>query len=160
MSWNEGTIFVTVDVMPSYSSPYSIPSSPLTIATSFQIGEIEHILWESMAIYPVHCAKLTLIQPTWSANPYHLVSLYGICISLFSLYGIHIPLFLYMVTQFIVMVVALLWAAMDSPLSQGPLLWRHHDMTIIGLRNMHGRERDTWQRLDNTNAWQLKTFNW
>ena len=25
--------------------------------------------------YPVHCAKLTLIQPTWSAYPYHLVFL-------------------------------------------------------------------------------------
>ena len=28
---------------------------------------------------------------------------------------------------------ALLWAAMDAALSQGPLLWRHNDKTIICL---------------------------
>ena len=27
------------------------------------------------AFYPVHCAKLTLTQPAWSAYPYHLVFL-------------------------------------------------------------------------------------
>ena len=29
----------------------------------------------SLQFYPVLCPKLTLIQPTWSAYPYHLVSL-------------------------------------------------------------------------------------
>ena len=56
-------------------------------------------------------------------------SLYGIRIPLFSLYGIHMPLFPYMVILPIVLAVALLWTAMDSPLSQGLLLWRHNDMT-------------------------------
>ena len=76
-------------------------------------------------------------------------SLYGIHIPLLSLYGIHIPLFPYMVIQPIVLGMALLWSVMDSSLSQGPLLWRHSDMTVIVSRNTHGRERDTWQRLDN-----------
>ena len=31
-------------------------------------------LWNT-ALYPVLCPKLTLIQPTWSAFPYHLVFL-------------------------------------------------------------------------------------
>ena len=28
-----------------------------------------------ICIYPVHCVKLTLMQPTWSTYPYHLVFL-------------------------------------------------------------------------------------
>ena len=63
-------------------------------------------------IYPVLCPKLTLIQPTWSAYPYAPT----------SLYGIHMPLLPYMVIQPIVLGMVLLWAAMDSSLSQGPLL--------------------------------------
>ena len=31
--------------------------------------------FHGFAFYPVHCAKLTLIQTTWSAYPYHLVFL-------------------------------------------------------------------------------------
>ena len=36
----------------------------------------------------------------------------------------------------------LLWAALDSPLSQGPLLWCHNNMTVIVSRNTRGCERD------------------
>ena len=85
--------------------------------------------------------------------------LYGIRIPLFSSYGIHMPLFPYMVIPPIVLGVALLRAAMDSPLSQGPLLWRHNDMTVIVSPDTRGRERDTRQRLDNANARRLQTFN-
>ena len=100
-------------------------------------------------IYPVHGANLTLIQPMWSAYPYAPT----------SLYGIHMPLLPYMVIQPIVLGMALLWAAIDSALSQGPLLWRHNDMTVIVSRNTRGRERDTRQRLDNANARRLQTVN-
>ena len=69
-------------------------------------------------------------------------------ITWFSLYGIHIPLFsLYAM------------AAMDSPLSQGLLLWGHNDMTVIVWGNTRGRERDTRQRRDNANARRLQTVN-
>ena len=98
-------------------------------------------------IYPVHGANLTLIQPMWSAYPYAPT----------SLYGIHMPLLPYMVIQPIVLGMALLWPAIDSALSQGPLLWRHNDMTVIVSRNTRGRERDTRQRLDNANARRLHT---
>ena len=100
-------------------------------------------------IYPVHGANLTLIQPMWSAYPYAPT----------SLYGIHMPLLPYMVIQSIVLGMALLWAAIDSALSQGPLLWRHNDMTVIVSRNTRGRERDTRQRLNNANARRLQTVN-
>ena len=100
-------------------------------------------------IYPVLCPKLTLIQPTWSAYPYAPT----------SLYGIHMPLLPYMVIQPIVLGMMLLWAAIDSALSQGPLLWRHNDITVIVSRNTRGRERDTRQRLDNANARRLQTVN-
>ena len=82
-------------------------------------------------------------------------SLYGIRIPLFSLYGIHMPLLPYMVIQPIDLGMALLWAAMDSSLFQGPLLWSHNDMTVIVSRDTRGRERDTRQRLDNANARRL-----
>ena len=55
----------------------------------------------------------------------------------------------------IVMDRALLWAATDTVLSQQPLLWRHNDKTVIVSRNTRGRERDTWQRIDNANARRL-----
>ena len=113
-----------------------------------------------ISFHPVLCPKLTLIQPTWSAYiRITWFSLYGIRIPLFSLYGIHMPLFPYMVILPIVLGVALLWAAMDSPLSQGPLLWRHNDMTVIVSPDTRGPERDTRQRLDNANARRLQTFN-
>ena len=96
--------------------------------------------------------------PWYSLRGLHILitwfSLYGIHIPLSSLYGIHMPLFPDMVIQPIVLGVALLWAAMDS---QGQLLWRHNDMAVIVSWNTH--ERDTWQHLDNTNAWRLQTFN-
>ena len=117
-----------------------------------------HGAW--IKIYPVLCPKLTLIQPTWSAYPYHLVFLIWYPYSLvFLIYGIHMPLFPHMVILPIVLGVALLWAAMDSPLSQGPLLWRHNEMTVIVSPDTRGRERDTRQRLDNANARRLQTFN-
>ena len=86
-------------------------------------------------------------------------SLYGIRIPLFSSYGIHMALLPYMVIQPIVLGIALLLAAMDSSLSQGPLLWRHNDMTVIASWNTRGRERDTRQRLDNANARRSQTVN-
>ena len=107
------------------------------------------VVLDRSVIYPVHGANLTLIQPMWSAYPYAPT----------SLYGIHMPLLPYMVIQPIVLGMALLWAAIDSALSQGPLLWRHNDMTVIVSRNTRGRERDTRQRLDNANARRLQTVN-
>ena len=103
----------------------------------------------NLLFYPVHGANLTLIQPMWSAYPYAPT----------SLYGIHMPLLPYMVIQPIVLGMVLLWAAMDSSLSQGPLLWRHNDMTVIVSRNTRGPERDTQQRLNNANARRLQTVN-
>ena len=109
--------------------------------------------------YPVLCPKLTLIQPTWSAYPYNLVFLIWYPYSLvFLIWYPYAPL-PYMVVQPIVLGIALLWAAMDSSLSQGPLLWRHNDMTVIVSRNTRGRERDTQKRLDNANARRLQTVN-
>ena len=112
---------------------------------------------------------LTFIQyfarnwPWYSLRGLHIritwFSVYGIRIPWFSLYGIHMPLLPYMVIQLIVLGMALLWAAMDSSLSQGPLLWRHNDMSVIVSRNTRERERDTQQRLDNANARRLQTVN-
>ena len=52
------------------------------------------------------------------------------------------PLFPYMVIQLSGLSMALLWAAMDSSLSQGPLLWRHNDMTVKpGLYSMRAYTR-------------------
>ena len=102
--------------------------------------------------WPWYSLRGLRIRITW-------FSLYGIRIPLFSLYGIHMPLFPYMVILPIVLGVALLWAAMDSSLSQGPLLWRHNDMTVIVSPDTRGREWDTRQLLDNANARRLQTFN-
>ena len=79
--------------------------------------------------WPWYSLRGLHIRITW-------FSLYGIRIPLFSLYGIHMPVSPYMEIQPIVLGVALLWAAMDSPLSQRPLLWCHNDMTVIfrGIR--------------------------
>ena len=103
-------------------------------------------------------------KPWYSLRGLHIrvtwFSLYGIRIPLFSLYGIHMPLFPNIVLQPIVLGMALLWAVMDSVLSQGPLLWCYNDITVIVLRNTRGRERDTRQCLHNTNARRLQTFNW
>ena len=86
-------------------------------------------LWKTKTcFYPVLCPKLTLIQPTWSAYPYHLVFLIWYPYSLVFLIWYPFPLFPYMVILPIVLGVVLLWAAMDSPLSQGPLLWRQADV--------------------------------
>ena len=52
---------------------------------------------------------------------------YMVSVFPWSLYGIHMPLLPYMVIQPIVLGMALLWAAMDSSLSQGPLLWCHNE---------------------------------
>ena len=114
--------------------------------------------------YPVHGANLTRIQPMWSAYPYDLVfliglalglygiritfSLCGIRITWFSLYGIHITRFpsygnaaqTFKCICTIVLDTALLWAAMDAALSQGPQLWRHNNKTIIVSWNAHGPE--------------------
>ena len=98
-------------------------------------------------------------RPWYSLRGLHIritwFSLYGIRIPLFSLYGIHMPLLPYMVIQPVVLGMALLRAAMDASLSQGPLLWRHNDMTVSISRDTRGRERDTQHRLDNTNARRL-----
>ena len=102
--------------------------------------------------WPWYSLRGLHIRITW-------FSLYGIRIPLFSLYGIHMPLLPYMVIQPIVLGMALLWAAMDSSLSQGLVLWRHNDVTVIVSRNTRGRERDTRQRLDNANARRLQTVN-
>ena len=102
--------------------------------------------------WPWYSLRGLHIRITW-------FSLYGIRIPLFSLYGIHMPLLPYMVIQPIVLGMALLWAAMDSSLSQGPVLWRHNDVTVIVSRNTRGCERDTQQRLDNANARWLQTVN-
>ena len=37
---------------------------------------------------------------------------------------------------------ALLWAAINAALSQGPLLWRHTDKTVIVSWNLRGPERE------------------
>ena len=102
--------------------------------------------------WPWYSLRGLHIRITWFSS-------YGIGIPLFSLYGIHFPLLPYMVIHPIVLGMALLWAAMDSSLSQGPLLWRHNDLTVIVSRNTRGRERDTQQRLDNANARWLQTVN-
>ena len=127
-----------------------------------------HIRDKNMAMTLLAC-RYPFIQyfarnwPWYSLRGLHIritwFSLYGIRIPLFSLYGIHMPLLPYMVILPIVLGVALLWAAMDSPLSQGPLLWRHNDTTVIVSPDTRGRERDTRQRLDNANARRLQTFN-
>ena len=105
---------------------------------------------KGIVIYPVHGANLT-------TNTAYVVCIYPYAPT--SLYGIHMPLLPYLVIQPIVLGMALLWAAIDSALSQGPLLWRHSDMTVIVSRNTRGRERDTRQRLDNANARRLQTVN-
>ena len=105
---------------------------------------LSHFIQYFSRNWPWYSLRGLHIRITW-------FSLYGIRIPLFSLYGIHMPLLPYMVIQPIVLGMVLLWVAMDSSLSQGSLLWRHNDMTVIVSRNTRGRasERDTQQRVDN-----------
>ena len=94
-------------------------------------------------------------RPWYSLRGLHIritwFSLYGI--PLFSLYGIHMPLLPYMAIQPIVLGMALLWAAMDASLSQGPLLWRHKDrycdVTMIWPLLFHGIRADVSETPDN-----------
>ena len=102
-----------------------------------------YMVVQLMQLYPVHCVKLTVIQPLWSAYPYHLVFLIWYPFPFFSLYGIHMPLFPYMVIQPIALGMALLWAAMDSLLSQGPLLWHHNDMCKRAFFRVSSRRMNT-----------------
>ena len=46
---------------------------------------LQNVNKNCMYMHPVHCTKLTLIQPTWSAYPYHLVFLIWYPYSLVSL---------------------------------------------------------------------------
>ena len=144
--FNDSIISIATLLMPpeqSHIDVYQIANN-LLISTRL-ILILRGLIRSNISLYPVHGANLTLIQPMWSAYPYAPT----------SLYGIHMPLLPYMVIQPIVLGMALLWAAIDSALSQGPLLWRHNDMTVIVSRNTRGRERDTRQRLDNANARRL-----
>ena len=123
-----------------------------------------HLLFSSHWVECVRC--LTCMYRSLSSTLPEIDpdTAYVVCISicpyfLIWYYGIHMPLLPYMVIQPIVLGMALLWAAIDSALSQGPLLWRHNDMTVIVSRHTRGRERDTRQRLDNANARRLQTVN-
>ena len=92
--------------------------------------------------WPWYSLRGLHIRITW-------FSLYGIRIPLFSLYGIHMPLFFFFFGNTVHC--SGCGVAMDSPLSRGPLLWRHNDMTVSVSRNTRGPERDTrfitpWQR--------------
>ena len=91
------------------------------------------------------------IWPLYSLCGLHIripwFSWYGIRIPLFSLYGSRIPLFsLYGNAAQIFgckghfLDTALLWAANDAALSQGPLLWCHIDIDV--LWNMHRPEQE------------------
>ena len=150
----DARMFVTLNgksTLPPSPSPAPPPHSPLSPLLFFHMS-IYFFIQYFARNWPWYSLRGLHIRITW-------ISLYGIRIPLFSLYGIHMPLFPYMVILPIVLGVALLWAAMDSPLSQGSLLWRHNDMTVIVSPDARGRERDTRQRLDNANARRLYTFN-
>ena len=123
-----------------------------TYGPSTNVEQIKLFIQYFARYWPWYSLRGLHIRITW-------FSLYGIRIPLFSLYGIYMPLLPYMVIQPIVLGMVLLWAALDSSLSQWPLLWRHNDMTVIVSWNTRGRERDTHQRLDNTDARWLQTVN-
>ena len=123
-----------------------------TYGPSTNVEQIKLFIQYFARYWPWYSLRGLHIRITW-------FSLYGIRIPLFSLYGIYMPFLPYMVIQPIVLGMALLWAALDSSLSQWPLLWRHNDMTVIVSWNTRGRERDTHQRLDNTDARWLQTVN-
>ena len=60
-------------------------------------------------------------------------------------YNSFVFLIWYLNVKAIVPNTALLWAAMDAALSQGPLLWRHNDMAVIVLQNTRGAPaRRSW----------------
>ena len=51
------------------------PSIPRRTRSDHLYDEVNKLKIKKLYIYPVLCPKLTLIQPTWSAYPYHLVFL-------------------------------------------------------------------------------------
>ena len=111
-----------------HKGPVMLSSGPLYFVSTYQpLKNRFDTPWNSCfiqyyaRIWPWYSLRGLHIHITW-------FSLYGIRITLFSLYDIHMPLLPYMVIQPIVLGMALLWAAMDSSLSQGPLLWRHNDI--------------------------------
>ena len=127
-------------------------TSSMTSQRGLKVGPLYAFIQYFARNWPWYSLRGLHIRITW-------FSLYGIRIPLFSLYGINMPLLPYMVIQPIVLGVALLWAAMDSPLSQGPLLWRHNDTTVIVSWDTRGPERDTRQPPDNANARRLQTLH-
>ena len=51
------------------------PGIPRRTPSDHLYDEVNILKIKKLYIYPVLCPKLTLIQPTWSAYPYHLVFL-------------------------------------------------------------------------------------
>ena len=142
VKWNEAVIRV--------SHKNDKKSMPVITNSEKQLGpNISQVtLWSHFILISASCfsgfARMNgymFIQyiarnwPWYSLRGLHIritwFSLYGIRIPFVSLYDIHMSLLPYMVMQPIVLGMALLWAAMDSSLSQGPLLWRQNDMTVI-----------------------------
>ena len=67
-------IFSNVNFKMAARQPYWnfwFPDSNFSLALNINCK----LKWHNTYIYPVLCPKLTLIQPTWSAYPYHLVFL-------------------------------------------------------------------------------------
>ena len=88
---------------------------------------------------PPH-ANFTLIQLTWSAYSHHLI-------------------FLMLQTFKRKRHCSGCGTAMDAPLSQSPLLWRHNAMALIVPRNTRGPERDAYQRPGNANSRRSRAVN-
>ena len=97
-------------------------------------------------IHPVHCAK---IDPDTAYMVCISVSLgFPYMVSIFPCFPYMVsvfPCFPYMVmlpkhlnVKTILLDRELLWAAMDATMSQGPLLWRHNDKTVIVSWNTRG----------------------
>ena len=107
----------------------------MTIVVSVAAGNFFFIQYFARN-WPWYSLRGLHIRITW-------FSLYGIRIPLFSLYGIHMPLFPYMVIQPIVLGMALLRAAMDSPLSH------YCDVTMIWPLLFHGIRADVSETPDN-----------
>ena len=92
--------------------------------------------------WPWYSLRGLHIRITW-------FSLNGIRFSSFSYVVSIFPCFPYMVmllkhlnVKTIVLERTLLWAAMDTALSHGPLLWRHNDTTAIVSWNTSGPKRE------------------
>ena len=105
-------------------------------------------LWIYIYIYLVLCPKLTLIQPTWSAYPYHLVFPIWYRYSLVFLIWYPYALFPYMVIQPIVLGMALLWT-LHCPKD------RYCDVTMIWQLLFYGVRADVSETLDNAKARRL-----